>query len=126
MEAITIQRLARPISTKVRKRLKQAMAHQFDEPVAGFLTHAWIVSGSCLGFVYGHVRADEFGRFADGHLMRTSDVRSAHVEGSFWVLTTMNSRYVVVSFKRHDGRPSLQYFLNNLQAKAFPTPDRLQ
>lgn len=126
MEVITIQRLVRPISTKVQTRLKQAMSHQFDAPVTGFLTHAWIVSGSCLGFVYGHARADEFGRFADGHLMRTSDVRSARIEGPYWVLTTMNSRYVVVSFKRHDGRPSLQYFLNNLQAKAFPAPDRLQ
>lgn len=126
MEVITIQRLVRPISTRVRKRLKQAMSHQFDEPVTGFLTHAWIVSASCLGFVYGHARADEFGRFADGHLMRTSDVRSIRMEGPYWVLTTLNSRYVVVSFKRHDGRPSLQYFLSNLESKAFPAPGRLQ
>ncbi|BAU73084.1 hypothetical protein KF707C_13960 [Metapseudomonas furukawaii] len=48
------------------------------------------------------------------------------MEGPYWVLTTMNSRYVIVSFKRNDGRPSLQYFLSNLESKAFPAPDRLQ
>ncbi|MCY1373714.1 hypothetical protein D9M69_610060 [compost metagenome] len=67
-----------------------------------------------------------FGRFADGHLIRTSDVRSAGLEDGFWVLATLNSRYVVVSFKRYEGRPSLQYFLKNLQSSVHLTPARLQ
>ncbi|MCY1298174.1 hypothetical protein D9M68_424260 [compost metagenome] len=126
MDTVYAGRLVRPMSDKVRKRLKEAMSHDFDEPVTGYLTHARIVSASGLGFVYGHVRADVFGRFADGHLIRTSDVRCARKEGQFWVLTTLNSRYVVVSFKKNEGRPSLQYYLKNLQSTMHITPARLQ
>ncbi|MDH4561707.1 hypothetical protein E8F06_11960 [Pseudomonas sp. BN411] len=114
------------MSGKVRKRLKDAMSHTFDEPVTGYLTHARIVAASGLGFVYAHVRADEYGRFADGHLIRTSDVRCARKEGQFWVLTTLNSRYVVVSFKKNEGRPSLQYYLHKLQSSVHVTPALLQ
>lgn len=126
MDTVYAGRLVRPMSGKVKKRLKEAMSHHFDEPVTGYLTHARIVSASGLGFVYGHVRADVYGRFADGHLIRTSDVRSARREGPFWVLTTLNSRYVVVSFKKNEGRPSLQYYLKILQSSVHVTPARLQ
>ncbi|MFC5694885.1 hypothetical protein ACFPU0_04840 [Pseudomonas sp. GCM10022186] len=126
MDTVYAGRLVRPMSGKVRRRLKEAMSHAFVEPVTGYLTHVRIVSASGLGFVYGHVRADVFGRFADGHLIRTSDVRYARKEGPFWVLTTLNSRYVIVSFKKYEGRPSLQYFLKNLQSSVHLTPARLQ
>lgn len=63
-----------------------------------------------ISVVFGHCRKDQYGRFGDGHLIRTSDVIKAEREGRFWVLTTVNSRYVLVTFPRGNGRSSLSEF----------------
>lgn len=64
-----------------------------------------------VGVVFGHQRKGQFGRFDDGHLMRTSDVVAAEREGRFWVITIENSRYVIATFQRPNGRASLSEFL---------------
>ena len=41
-------------------------------------------------------------------MIRTSHILSVHKEGRFWVLTTLNSLYVVASFKRQLGRSTFK------------------
>jgi hypothetical protein len=76
--------------------------------------------------VFGHNRKDQFGRFSDGHLIRTSDVITAEREGRFWVLTTINSRYVIATFQRGNGRASLRQFLRLSSGRHHVSPNRLQ
>ena len=93
------------------KRIVQAEAQSFPMPVTAYLTGAFINARACIGVVFGHNRKDQYGRFADGHLIRTSDVVKAKKEGRFWVLTTVNSRYVIATFRADGGRKSLRDFL---------------
>ena len=41
-------------------------------------------------------------------MIRTSHILTVHKEGRFWVLTTVNSLYVVASFKRRIGRSTFR------------------
>ncbi|MND76253.1 hypothetical protein D3C80_678950 [compost metagenome] len=41
-------------------------------------------------------------------MIRTSHILSVHKEGRFWVLTTLDSLYVVASFKRGMGRSTFK------------------
>jgi hypothetical protein len=79
-----------------------------------------------IGVVFGHNRKDQFGRFSDGHLIRTSDVITAEREGRFWVLTTVNSRYVIATFQRGNGRASLCQFLQLTSGQHHLSPHLLQ
>jgi hypothetical protein len=72
--------------------------------------------------VFGHKRKDWYGRFGDGHLIRTSDVIKAEREGRFWVLTTVDSRYVLATFQSGNGRASLREFLRLSQGMHHFTP----
>lgn len=108
------------------KRVTCAKAQAYDAPVTGYLTNAYIVSCCAIGVVSSHRKNDVLGRFADGHLIRTSDIKGARKEGRFWVLTTMNSRYVVATFKREMGRASLMVFLDFSSEQRHQTPRRLQ
>ncbi|KAA8556357.1 hypothetical protein FX984_03007 [Pseudomonas marginalis] len=58
--------------------------------------------------------------------MRTSDIIEAEREGRFWVLTTVNSRYVIATFQRDNGRASLREFLRLSQGQHHFTPRILQ
>jgi hypothetical protein len=96
-------------------RLIRASKYLYDEPVTAYLSDVFIHYNSAVGIVYGHMNPGPHGRFSDGHFLRTSDIRFAKKEGRFWVLTTMNSRYVIASFKRGDGRASFRSFLRLAQ-----------
>ena len=76
--------------------------------------------------MFGHNRKDQYGRFGDGHLIRTSDVIKVEREGRFWVMTTENSRYVLATFQRGNGRASLREFLRLSRGMHHFTPRGLQ
>lgn len=97
------------------KRIIRAEAQSYAADITAYLSDVMIFSPCAVGIVFGHKR-EKFGRFADGHVIRTSVIRSVQKEGRFWVLTTLNSRYVIASFKRGDGRNSLRYLLNKYGA----------
>ncbi|MDG2969398.1 hypothetical protein PUN49_20460 [Pseudomonas extremaustralis] len=108
------------------QRIIKAQAQDFDEPVTAYLCGVSIKARAGVGVVFGHNRKDQYGRFGDGHLIRTSDVIKAEREGRFWVLTTVNSRYVIATFQRDNGRASLREFLRHSQGQHHFTPRVLQ
>lgn len=97
------------------KRLAQAMAQSYDKPVTAFLSDVFILTGSAVGTTFGHVRKTGVGRFADGHRIHTSYIVDAVKVGRFWVLTTLNSTYVVTSIKPGAGRQSFRKLLQRLK-----------
>ncbi|WP_338923896.1 hypothetical protein V0M98_37425 (plasmid) [Pseudomonas silesiensis] len=101
-----------------QKRIDRAQAQGYDKPVTAFLSDVFITYSAAVGVTFGHKNHNAFtGRFADGHRIRTSDVQRAEKQGRFWVLTTLNSTYVVASFKREVGRPSMRSFLASAKRK---------
>ena len=107
-------------------RIVKAQAQGFDEPVTAYLCGVSVKARTGIGVVFGHKRKDQYGRFGDGHLIRTSDVLKVEREGRFWVMTTVNSRYVVATFQRDNGRASLRDFLRLSQNNHHFTPRLLQ
>ena len=107
-------------------RILKAQAQGFDKPITAYLCGVSIKARAGLGVVFGHNRKDQYGRFGDGHAIRTSDVIKAEREGRFWVLTTVNSRYVIATFQRGNGRASLREFLRLSQGMHHFTPRGLQ
>ncbi|MDI3272471.1 hypothetical protein [Pseudomonas sp. AL03] len=107
-------------------RIIKAQKQGFEEPVTAYLCGVAIWARTGIGVVFGHKREDQYGRFGDGHLIRTSDVIKAEREGRFWVLTTVNSRYVLGTFQRDNGRASLREFLRLSQGMHHFTPRVLQ
>jgi len=108
------------------QRLIRAKAHSFSEPVTAYLCGVFITARTGVGVVFDHVRRESNGLFEDGHLIRTSDVVSVKREGRFWVMTTENSRYVIATFQRDNGRSSLRDFLRHSKGQHHPSPYRLQ
>ena len=108
------------------ERILKAQAQGFDKPITAYLCGVSIKACAGLGVVFGHNRKDQFGRFGDGHLIRTSDVIRAEREGRFWVLTTVNSRYVLATFQRGNGRASLRQFLRLSSGQHHLSPHLLQ
>jgi hypothetical protein len=92
-------------------RIIRAQKTVYEAPITAYLSDVFFSAGLAYGVLFEHVRRDLVGQFSDGHLMRTSTIRFGKKEGRFWVLTTMNSRYVIASFKKCHGRPSFQTFL---------------
>lgn len=107
-------------------RIHKAQVQGFHLPVTAYLNHVAIVGKSAVGVVFGHVRKDPLGRFDDGHYMRTSDIVYARREGRFWVLITLNSRYVIATFKRDIGRQTLRDFLTVSSQGAHESPNSIQ
>jgi hypothetical protein len=108
------------------KRIIKAQEQGFDVPVTAYLCGVSIRARAGIGVVFGHKRKNQYGRFGDGHLIRTSDVIKAEREGRFWVLTTVNSRYVIATFQPRNGRASLREFLGLSQGMHHFTPRVLQ
>lgn len=103
------------------RRILRACQHHYDLPVTAYLSDVFVSGSTAVGVVYGHREVDQFGRLDDGHFLRTSSIRFARKEGRFWVLTTMNSRYVIASFKRLDGRSSFRAFLAAIDGSRWPS-----
>ena len=88
-----------------------------------FKCHA---AGQLPMILFAHNGKDQYGRFGDGHLIRTSDVVKVEREGRFWVMTTVNSRYVLATFQRDNGRASLRQFLRLSRGQHHLSPHVLQ
>lgn len=108
------------------KRIIKAQEQGFDVPVTAYLCGVSIRARAGIGVVFGHKRKDQYGRFGDGHLIRTSDVLKVEREGRFWVMTTVNSRYVLATFQRDNGRASLLQFLRLSRGQHHLSPHVLQ
>lgn len=108
------------------KRIIKAREQGFDVPVTAYLCGVSIRSRAGIGVVFGHKRKDLYGRFGDGHLIRTSDVLKVEREGRFWVMTTENSRYVLATFQRGNGRASLRDYLRVSNGQYHLSPRVLQ
>ncbi|MFP3403396.1 hypothetical protein SB757_02005 [Pseudomonas sp. SIMBA_065] len=107
-------------------RIARAAGQGYAQPVTAFLVNVQIIACSAVGVVFGHVHAaNPIGRFSDGHYLRTSDIQSIQKEGRFWVVTTLNSRYVLASFRRDGGRAGLRDFLKVGSKGFFFSPGRL-
>ena len=90
------------------KRIICAQQWPYDSPITGYLSDALFVGNTCIAIVFDHSRKGPREQFKDGHMIRTSHILSVHKEGRFWVLTTLNSLYVIASFKRQMGRPTFK------------------
>ncbi|WP_321367484.1 hypothetical protein [Pseudomonas extremaustralis] len=108
------------------KRIIKAQEQGFDVPVTAYLCGVSIRARAGIGVVFGHKRKDQYRRFGDGHLIRTSDVLKVEREGRFWVMTTVNSRYVLATFQRDNGRASLRQFLRLSRGQHHLSPHVLQ
>lgn len=108
------------------KRIIRAQEQGFDIPVTAYLCGVSIRCRAGIGVVFGHKRKDQYGRYGDGHLIRTSDVLKIEREGRFWVMTTVNSRYVLATFQRVNGRASLRQFLQLSRRHHHLSPQVLQ
>lgn len=89
------------------KRIICAQQWPYDSPITGYLSDALFVGNTCIAIVFDHSRKGR-DQFKDGNMIRTSHILSVHKEGRFWVLTTLNSLYVVASFKRQLGRSTFK------------------
>lgn len=99
-------------------RILRACQRHYDLPITAYLSDVFVSGSTAIGVVFGHREVDQFGRLDDGHFLRTSSIRFARKEGRFWVLTTMDARYVIASFKRLDGRPSFRAFMAGMNGSA--------
>ena len=108
------------------KRIIRAQEQGFDVPVTAYLCGVSIRARAGIGVVFGHKRKDQYGRYGDGHLIRTSDVLKIEREGRFWVMTTVNSRYVLATFQRDNGRTSLREYLRLSRGQHHSVPPVLQ
>ncbi|PTS93477.1 hypothetical protein [Pseudomonas sp. HMWF006] len=108
------------------KRIIKAQEQGFDVPVTAYLCGVSIRARAGIGVVFGHKRKDQYGRFGDGHLIRTSDVLKVEREGRFWVMTTENSRYVLATFQKGNGRSSLRDYLRVSKGQHHLSPHVLQ
>ncbi|CAI8975027.1 HNH endonuclease [Pseudomonas soli] len=107
-------------------RIARAAGQGYAQPVTAFLVNVQIIACSAVGVVFGHVHAaNPIGRFADGHYLRTSDIQSLQKEGRYWVATTLNSRYVIASFRKQGGRAGLREFLKVGSKGFFVSPNHL-
>lgn len=107
-------------------RISRAVSQDYDGLVTAFLVNVHIHSRSAIGVVFSHICPGPYARFSDGRPIRTSDIQSVTKEGRFWVINTVNSKYVIATFMRNVGRRSLRDFMRIAGNRYIPTPSRLQ
>jgi hypothetical protein len=107
-------------------RIAKAVTQDYGGLITAFLVNVHIHSCSAVGVVFSHICPGPYARFADGRLIRTSDIQSVTKEGKFWVINTVNSKYVIATFRREVGRRSLREFMRIAGGRYIPTPSRLQ
>ena len=107
-------------------RIARAVNQDYEGLITAYLVNVHIHSCSAVGAAFGHLCPGPHQRLADGRLIRTSDIQSVKKEGRFWVLTTVNSKYVIATFRRDVGRRSLREFMRIAGDRYIPTPSRLQ
>lgn len=115
------------LSSYAARKLAQARRVYFGRPVTAYITNAQIIARAGFGFVHSHIKADAWGRFNDGHRVRTSDVmRTECIEGFYVLYTRSGSLYVIVTFDPDGGRQSLDEYNAFSPADLHLTHDRLQ
>ncbi|WP_057429665.1 hypothetical protein [Pseudomonas syringae group genomosp. 3] len=107
-------------------RIAKAVSQDYEGLITAYLVNVHIHACSAVGAVFGHLVAVSDPRFSDGRLLRTSDIQSVKKEGRFWVITTLNSKYVIATFRREVGRRSMREFMRIAGDRYMPTPSRLQ
>ncbi len=107
-------------------RIAKAVSQEYEGLITAYLVNVHIHACSAVGVVFGHICPGPYQRLSDGRLIRTSDIQSVTKEGKFWVINTVNSKYVVATFRRDVGRRSLREFLRIAGGRYIPTPSRLQ
>ena len=107
-------------------RIAKAASQDYDGLVTAFLVNVHIYACSAVGVVFSHICPGPYSRYSDGRLIRTSDIQSVRKEGRFWVISTVNSKYVIATFRRDAGRRSLREFIHIAGDRYFPTPRRFQ
>ncbi|WP_350648578.1 hypothetical protein [Pseudomonas sp. HY13-MNA-CIBAN-0226] len=107
-------------------RIAQAVSQDYEGLITAFLVSVHIHACSAVGVVFGHICPGPHQRFSDGRLIRTSDIQSVVKEGRFWVINTVNSKYVIATFQRDVGRRSLRDFMRIAGGRYVPTPSQLQ
>ena len=113
-------------------RIAKAVSQDYDGLVTAYLGNVHIHACSAVGVgvgvgvVFSHICPGPYRRFANGRLIRTSDIQSVTKEGTFWVINTVNSKYVFATFRRDVGRRSLREFMRLAGDRYIRTPGRLQ
>lgn len=110
LNAVEIEFYGKRLSDFDLMRIARAYGQEYEDDITAYLTSVQIHGSSAVGVVFGHAKKESSGRFADGHLIQTSDILGVKKEGRFWVITTIHSRYVVATFLRDGGRRSLRDF----------------
>jgi len=115
------------LSRYAARRLAQARRICFGRPVTAYITNAQIIARAGFGVMHDHIKADAWGRFSDGHRVRTSDVmRTERIDGFYVLHTRSGSLYVIVTFDPDGGRQSLDAYNAISPADLHLTHDRLQ
>jgi len=78
-------------------RIAKAVSQDYDGLVTAFLVNVHIHACSSIGVMFGHICPVPYAQCADGRLIRTLDIQSATKEGRFWVIDTVNSKYVIAT-----------------------------
>lgn len=91
-------------------RIARAVGQGFEDEITAVLVSVHISKHSAVGVVFGHNNQGPHGRYADGHLIQTSDILATAKGGRFWVITTISSRYAIATFQRDGGRRSFNEF----------------
>lgn len=120
-----IPETSRSISPYAKRQLAKALKANYPVRVTGFLVDTFVIANAAVGITYKHARRESTGRFADGHLIRTSDIVDLRRSDDRWLIKTVNSLYVVVTFKRHVGLPSLMTLQRMMKSSIVMTPRRL-
>lgn len=107
-------------------RIAKALSQEYEGLITAYLVNVHIHACSAVGVVFGHICPGPYQQLSDGRLIRTSDIQSVTKEGRFWVINTINSKYVIATFRRDIGRGSLREFLRIAGGLYIPTPSRLQ
>jgi hypothetical protein len=95
----------RSLSPSLERLLLRAKSVVWPVVVTAYLTDVKIHGRILLGVSWEHRKASvDSRRFADGHLIHTSDVCGLDRVGQHWIVETRNSHYVIVNFTRSGGR----------------------
>lgn len=125
LSMILIPETSRSISSYAERQLAHALRANYPVPITGFLVDAFVIANAAVGISYQHARRESSGRFADGHLIRTSDIIGLRRSDDRWLIKTVNSLYVVVTFKRHVGLPSLMALQSLMKSSIVMTSKQL-
>jgi len=113
-DEVVIEYHIKELSDFQLKRILRAMSFWYPSSVTGYLSDVFIASECAVGIVFGHTDPGQFQQRADGHILQTSSIEHLKKVGRYWVITTAEGRFVLTSFKRGLGRPSLRAIIGTM------------